>query len=87
MSQGNLIKFLLNQEEVKQLNKHPKGQGGFQDLLLTFFDSKTNTFTLNDENLGQVIRYMGYGPGGFQSTLRQVFSRSINELMSGNRQK
>jgi len=81
MSGKDLITFILNEEEIKELKKDHKGQGGFQDFL-DVFDEASKTIKLNDEKLGKIIRYIGnYGKGGFQSSYKKIFLRSIKSLL------
>jgi hypothetical protein len=58
----------------------PSGQGGHQTLHTRIRQELAlgPTVTFNDEQLGELIRYMSqYGSGGFQGRLRRAFIRSI----------
>lgn len=63
----------------------PVGSGGHQTLHQMLLDQLANgnlTITLTDAQLGRLVRYMGYGSGGFQSRLRRAFRRPIGDLIN-----
>jgi hypothetical protein len=75
--------FELRPDEIAEL-RHPVGAGGYQNLqqrILEQLDSGS-TVTLNDQQLGELLRYMTqYQGGGFQGHLRAAFSRSLKEQL------
>jgi hypothetical protein len=64
----------------------PSGDGGHQSLheyLRGQLAGGNLTVTLNDEQLGRVIRYMTqYGSGGFQGRLGRAFKRPLRDLLA-----
>ena len=74
----------LSQTEISEIEP-PSGDGGHQGLHETIRDQLQKTgdvVTLNDAELGQLIRYMTqYGSGGFQGRLRRAFLRPIRALL------
>jgi hypothetical protein len=76
-------RFLLNSNEIAELQKPVNGSGGYQILLrkLQPMMRKNGSLTLDDETLGRVVRMCAYGSGGFQGRLRAAFRRSIRELL------
>jgi hypothetical protein len=77
--------FVLWDAEIAELQE-PSGEGGHQTLhkmILERLADGKKTVTLNDNQLGQLIRYMtAYGSGGFQERLYRAFIRSIHELLA-----
>jgi hypothetical protein len=82
--QAKPIELELTAHEVSLLQE-PAGSGGHQALhaeLLEQLAAGGTKLTLNDEQLGRVIRYMTqYGSGGFQGRLRQALSRPLRDLL------
>ena len=75
--------FTLNPDEIALLAQ-PAGTGGHQSLHKRLNEqlAQGNNLTLNDAELGQVLRYMSqYGSGGFQGRLRDAMSRSLREVL------
>ena len=64
----------------------PSGEGGHQTLheqLRAQLANGNRTVTLDDGELGKIIRYMTqYGSGGFQGRLKRAFRRPLLELMA-----
>lgn len=62
----------------------PAGEGGHQDLHAEILQQLANgnlTVSLNDEQLGKLVRYMTqYGSGGFQGRLRKAFRRALLDM-------
>ena len=79
------IVLTLTQDEANELLV-PVGSGGQQVLhhaLVNQLQNGNLAISLNDEQLGKLIRYMtAYGPGGFQSRLQKAFRRSLLELIA-----
>lgn len=78
------VSVTLTQDEADELIK-PVGSGGQQSLhqmLISQLKNGNLTITLNDDQLGRLIRYMGYGSGGFQSRLKKTFRRTITDRLS-----
>ena len=44
-------------------------------------DKKSGVIELNDSEVGRIIRYSGYGQGGFQNRYRGAFGRALREWM------
>jgi len=89
MPESRHILFRLHDDEIAALHKQ-LGEGGFQQKFLSDssrLDRASGEIRLTDRELGKIIRYCSYGPGGFQSDLRLIFARSIGELLSGKREK
>lgn len=76
--------FHLTPGEMAELQS-PVGAGGqqtFHTMLLDQLAVGAGDIALDDSQLGQLIRYMTqYGHGGFQTRLRNAFSRSLRELL------
>lgn len=74
---------LLPQEAAELLV--PVGSGGHQTLHQMLLDQLANgnlTVTLDDAELGRLIRYMTqYKSGGFQGRLQRAFLRPLRELL------
>lgn len=78
------VSVTLTAAEAAELSQ-PVGTGGQQSLhqmLISQLQNGNLTITLNDEQLGRLIRYMGYGSGGFQSRLRKTFRRTVTDRLS-----
>jgi hypothetical protein len=77
--------FVLMDAEIAELQE-PSGEGGHQNIHKMILDQLADgkkTVTLNDNQLGQLIRYMtAYGSGGFQGRLHRAFVRSIYGLLA-----
>ena len=71
--------FTLDPAEIAEMLA-PSGQGGHQSLHKRIRAALAlgPTVTFDDEQLGELIRYMSqYGSGGFQGRLRKAFIRSV----------
>ncbi|MCG4261377.1 hypothetical protein K6W36_12455 [Acetobacter senegalensis] len=89
MSQSRLILFRLRPDETEYLREQ-LGVGGFQQKFFaetSRLDLRTGEIALNDAELGKIVRYCSYGPGGFQSVLKKIFLRSIEDMLHGHREK
>jgi hypothetical protein len=80
---GN-VTFQLTANERAEIDKAANGQGGYQTLILELQRSITtaNSLTIDDEQLGRVVRMCAYGSGGFQRRLRTAFRNHIRALVS-----
>ena len=59
------------------------GQQGFQQEVINQLQNGNLTISLDDDQLGKLIRYMTqYGPGGFQGRLRKAFRRPLLRLLA-----
>lgn len=75
----------LKPEEMSSLfsqNPSTESEGGFQSLLVRL-QRKTNKpigiINLSDEDIADIIRYSkAYGSGGWENTLKQIFSRTLH---------
>lgn len=76
--------FNLNQSEAAELRKPINGNGGMQSFgrKLQSKLQANGTITLNDEEVGRIIRHISYKPGGFEDRLDRAFSRSIKEILN-----
>lgn len=76
----------LTEVEIRELLV-PSGDGGHQllhDELRHQLVDGNRVVTLNDEQMGKLMRYMTqYGSGGFQGRLQRAFRRSLLTLISG----
>ncbi|HSC19771.1 MAG TPA: hypothetical protein VLC74_12755 [Rhizomicrobium sp.] len=77
------FELTLSDDEKSELAV-PLGQGGHQylhDAILAQL-AHGNVVTLNDTELGKLIRCMTqYGSGGFQGRLRRAFLRPLKEVL------
>jgi hypothetical protein len=84
VSQAKPFVLQLTPQEVA-LIQQPVGSGGHQSLhaeLIAQLAQSGNQLTLNDAQLGRIIRYMTqYGSGGFQGRLHQALRRPLRELL------
>lgn len=77
------LKLTLTQSEANEILK-PSGQGGHQSMhkrLLAQLADGNLTLSFDDEHMGELVRYMSYGSGGFQGRLRKAFKRSLLEAI------
>ena len=77
------FEFTLTDKEADYI-KGAEGTGGHQSLhrRLCAQLEKGRVLSFNDEEMGELIRYMTrYGSGGFQSRLQQAFARSFRGLL------
>ncbi len=79
------VAITLTTEEAAQILT-PAGSGGqqtFQQTLIKQLQGGNLTITLDDDQLGKLIRYMTqYGRGGFQGRLRKAFQRPLSDLLA-----
>lgn len=80
---GN-VTFQLTANERVEIDKAANGQGGYQTLLheLQGLITATNSLTIDDEQLGRIVRMCAYGTGGFQGRLRTAFRNHIRALVA-----
>ena len=81
------FEFTLEPAEIEQITEaEVVGSGGLQSLLrrLQAELERGNVVTLDDAELGELIRYITrYDPeGGFEMRLRRAFIRSIYDLFA-----
>ena len=71
------------QVERAEIEKDLKGQGGYQTLLSELQDQlqPNGKLTIDDEQLGRIVRMCRYGSGGFQGRLKAAFRNHIRSLM------
>ena len=77
------VTFQLTQTERTELDKPVNGQGGYQTLL-TELQSQVapdGKLTVDDEQLGRIVRMCRYGSGGFQGRLKTAFRAHVRGLM------
>jgi hypothetical protein len=77
------VTFHLNADELTILNGSWNGGGGFQGLApkLQAKVTPTGELSLFDEEIGAIVRHMGYVQSGFRDRVRKVFRRSIMEMI------
>lgn len=77
------VTFKLTQSEQAEIQKSLNGQGGYQTLLSELQGQlKSNgTLTIDDEQLGRIVRMCCYGSGGFQGRLKAAFRNHVRGLM------
>jgi hypothetical protein len=77
------VTFHLTPDELSILNGSWNGGGGFQGLApkLQAKALPTGELPLFDEEIGAIVRHMGYVQSGFRDRLRKVFRRSFMERM------
>jgi hypothetical protein len=81
------IRLRLNASEIAALMKQAKGQGGYQSLAIALqgrLDPNTGQITLDDSEVGAIVRAIGYTSGGFQGRFSRAFGRSLRERLSKN---
>lgn len=78
----------LRSFERRRFTAAPALQGGHLSYYGRLSDKlgSGDTMTLDDAEMGELIRHMAYGGGngGFQALLRQVFGRSVREMTGVN---
>lgn len=76
--------FKLTQAEQAELRKAVNGQGGYQTLLRELLPlvQSNGSLTIDDEQLGRIVRMCAYGTGGFQGRLRTAFKPHVRGLMN-----
>jgi hypothetical protein len=74
--------FKLHEWELKALCA-PIGAGGHQGFHREIMErlQEDGTISFTDEQLGKLVRHMGYGSGGFQSRLRKAFASHLVRLI------
>jgi hypothetical protein len=75
--------FHLTDVEIAEI-RNAAGEGGHQALQRRLMEQLDQgpAVTLNDADLGELIRYMTqYKGGGFQGRLRAAFGRSLREQL------
>jgi hypothetical protein len=77
------VTFKLSQAERAEIDKNVNGQGGYQTLLLELQEQlkPDGTLTVDDEQLGRLVRMCRYGSGGFQGRLKAAFRNHVRGLM------
>lgn len=77
-------RFTLTLGEEAELRKAVRGQGGYQTLLRELVGQiqPDNSLTVDDEQLGRIVRMCAYGSGGFQGRLRTAFKAHVRGLMT-----
>lgn len=78
------IELRLEIEEISVLQRDVNGQGGLQSFLRRLqgkLDPNTGVITLEDDEVGKIIRMITYGPGGFEGRLRDAFRRPLSEAI------
>ena len=78
------VTFDLTQAENAELAKAVNGQGGYQTLLREIrpLVQPNGSLTIDDEQLGRIVRMCAYGSGGFQGRLRKAFKSHVRSLMA-----
>lgn len=74
-------RFVLDQEEMDQINLPFPGQGGAQSFFrnLQGILQEDGTICLTDSEVGRIYRYARDGQGGYQGRLRKAFGRHLME--------
>ncbi|WP_191569594.1 hypothetical protein [Paracoccus yeei] len=78
------VSFVLTPDEAKILQRDVNGQGGLQSFMRRLqakFDPASREIELDDDEVGRIVRMIGYGPGGFETRLRDVFRRPLREAI------
>lgn len=76
------LRFLeLNTDEVKKLDRHVKGVGGFEGLMRRLqkqVNHATGTLKVTDKDLADIQRYaFDYEQGGFEDRLVTILGRVL----------
>ncbi|CAM3066368.1 hypothetical protein SPAN111604_02015 [Sphingomonas antarctica] len=75
------LTFTFTAQEIAAINIPANGQGGFQSLIRTLqaqLNPATGTMVLTDAQVGRVVRYMSYRPGGFEGRLAAALRRQLH---------
>ena len=73
--------FILNENEMAELDGEALTGGGFQDLtrrLQLALDRQTGEIEVADEDVERIRRYCTYGQGGWQDPIARAFRRVLN---------
>lgn len=75
--------FMLNENEMRELDLEAVGDGGFQTLirrLQTNLNRGTGEIKVSDTDVVRLRRYCtDYGQGGWQDRLARAFRRVLND--------
>ncbi len=75
------LRFKFTAAEVAAVNIPAVGQGGFQTLIRSLqkqLDPATGEMDLTDAQVGKLVRYMSYKPGGFEGRLASALRRLLH---------
>jgi hypothetical protein len=76
------MRFDLTAEEVAEIQRPVNGQGGFQTVMRGLQASlQGQHLELTDAEVGRILRYLTYRPGGFEGRLAEAFRRNIVNLL------
>ena len=78
------LRFQFTPAEVAAINIPAVGQGGFQSLIRTLqcqLDPATGAMDLSDAQIGRLVRYMSYKPGGFEGQLAAAVRRQLHAFI------
>lgn len=77
------INVTLTAAEAEEISIIVNGSGGLQSLIRTLQQllQPNGEIQLTDAQVGRIIRYMGYGPGGMEGRLQRAFLRPFTEIM------
>ena len=74
--------FILNEQEMVELDVRISGEGGFQALMRRLqvdLDRNTGEITVADEDVERLRRYCTqYGQGGWQDRFARAFHRVLD---------
>ena len=74
-------RFVLNDEEMRELDVRVTGTGGFQDLMRRLrlaLNTETGEIDVADADVERIRRYCtDYGQGGWQDRLARAFHRVL----------
>ena len=78
------VVVVLSSDEVEELARPWNGAGGFQNLApkLSNAVQANGSLSLEDEDVGIIMRHMSYANSGFRDKVRKIFQRSFKEVMS-----
>ena len=73
--------FILNEEEIAELNKPVRGIGGYEALLRRLHEGlnqETGAIQVSERDTDRIRQYCAdYGQGGFQDRLARIFHRVL----------
>lgn len=78
------LRFKFTPAEVAALNIPAVGRGGFQTLIRSLqqqLDPATGIIDLTDAQVGKIVRYMSYRPGGFEGRLVAALRRQLHNFI------
>jgi hypothetical protein len=86
MAEANTLAITLNEAEAQELLSVKGGNAGQQQMQAMLSEQLANgnrTLSLNDNQLGKLVRFMASGPAQVQHVLKRAFSRPLIDVIKG----